>query len=134
MSPLRQWAPSPNFVAGNKFVWNYHRLIFRPFSPAMNRARYIKKFWYLLLWFIAQPHEFSLCRRKFKDKYASIKFCLYLYRINEHFRLFSKLLYEKRVQKQNIWKSKKGKNERHFISIIVFGKWRQTLIFRMTGN
>ena len=52
----------------------------------------IKKFWYSLPRFITQPRDPFYIGKDEKTKYASSNFSLYLYRIEKHFHLFSKLL------------------------------------------
>ena len=47
------------FVACDKSGGNYRRLVAEPSSPSMIRVMSIKKFWYSLPKFIAQPHELS---------------------------------------------------------------------------
>ena len=62
--PQRRCAPSPTFVAGDKFGGNYWRFVAQPSSLAVIRAMNIKKFWYSSPKFIARPHELSFMLEK----------------------------------------------------------------------
>ena len=62
--PLRQWPPSPNFVADDKFGGNYQRIVIQSSLPEISKVMNIKNFWCSLLKFIAQASELSFRSEK----------------------------------------------------------------------